>query len=722
MSQTKAQLIDNLVSPITGALGSASAPTFSFTADPNTGLYSPGADQVAISTAGSGRLFINSSGQVGVGASPTQLFQVGAFGGSDSNLQFAASTTGASNILFGDGSSGADFYRGFIKYNHATDSLELFASSYSTITTNGSERLRVDSSGRLLVGTSSARTIGTGNFHIQSEGSGSIVGMSTTRNDNNTAGSNLRFVKTRGTAAGSTTIVQSGDDLGNVSWWGTDGTNAVEAAAITAKVDGTPGANDMPGRLVFSTTADGAASPTERLRITSAGRVGIGISSPQNALHAYHATDNGVLRIESGDEYVHIEFKDPTTTNIPYIGAQGDNLRMITGGAAAVTIDSSQRVGIGTTSPGMKLTINDTTTAQIQLGYNDSIYGRIGRNSSGNYEFSSYENGGNLLFGTTGTTGSTTERARIDSSGRLLVGTSTSVSTSDTFTPSVQVAGTGTLAAMSVQRYAANTSCPYIILQKSRSGTIGSQAIVNSGDILGAVAFEGSDGSAFQKGAEISAQVDGTPGAGDMPGRLVFSTTADGASTPTERMRINNGGQVLIGTTSTTGLSTGSSVNQGVTINAGIVSSQRNDTSNNYWAKATGYTAGDFTAHFVNNTYVGGISTNGSTTTYATASDYRLKENIVPLTGAIDRINDLQVHRFNFITNPDYTVDGFIAHEAQAVVPECVTKTKDAVDDDGNPVYQGIDQSKLVPLLTAALQEAVAKIESLEARLTAAGI
>jgi hypothetical protein len=150
------------------------------------------------------------------------------------------------------------------------------------------EAARIDSSGRLLVGTSSARTIGTGNFHIQSEGSGSIVGISTTRNDNNTAGSNFRFVKTRGTAAGSTTIVQSGDDLGNVSWWGTDGTNAVEAATITAKVDGTPGANDMPGRLVFSTTADGASSPTERMRITSAGRLGIGNSNASSGIiHAW---------------------------------------------------------------------------------------------------------------------------------------------------------------------------------------------------------------------------------------------------------------------------------------------------------------------------------------------------------------------------------------------------------------------------------------------------
>jgi hypothetical protein len=111
---------------------------------------------------------------------------------------------------------------------------------------------------------------------------------------------------------------------------------------------------------------------------------------------------------------------------------------------------------------------------------------------------------------------------------------------------------------------------------------------------------------------------------------------------------------------------------------------------------------------------VGSISTSGGATAYNTSSDYRLKENIVPLAGAIDRVNQLQVHRFNFIANPDNTVDGFIAHEAQAVVPECVTGTKDAVDADGKPVYQGIDQSKLVPLLTAALQEAIAKIETLE--------
>jgi hypothetical protein len=80
----------------------------------------------------------------------------------------------------------------------------------------------------------------------------------------------------------------------------------------------------------------------------------------------------------------------------------------------------------------------------------------------------------------------------------------------------------------------------------------------------------------------------------------------------------------------------------------------------------------------------------------------------------ITRLQQLKPSRFNFIADPAKTVDGFLAHEAQAVVPECVTGEKDAVDDDGNPVYQGIDQSKLVPLLTAALQEAIGRIETLE--------
>jgi len=121
----------------------------------------------------------------------------------------------------------------------------------------------------------------------------------------------------------------------------------------------------------------------------------------------------------------------------------------------------------------------------------------------------------------------------------------------------------------------------------------------------------------------------------------------------------------------------------------------------------------------VNGTTAGTITSNATTTSYATSSDYRLKENVVELTGATDRLKQIPVHRFNFIADPDTTVDGFLAHEVQAIVPEAVTGEKDAVDGDGNIIPQGIDQSKLVPLLTAALQEAITKIETLEVRIAA---
>jgi len=116
---------------------------------------------------------------------------------------------------------------------------------------------------------------------------------------------------------------------------------------------------------------------------------------------------------------------------------------------------------------------------------------------------------------------------------------------------------------------------------------------------------------------------------------------------------------------------------------------------------------------------IGGISGNSSNTSYGTSSDYRLKENVTNMTGAINRVKQLDPKRFNFIRKPGETVDGFLAHEAQAVVPNAVVGAKDAVDDDGNAVMQQIDHSKLVPLLAGALKEAISKIETLETKVAA---
>ena len=121
----------------------------------------------------------------------------------------------------------------------------------------------------------------------------------------------------------------------------------------------------------------------------------------------------------------------------------------------------------------------------------------------------------------------------------------------------------------------------------------------------------------------------------------------------------------------------------------------------------------------INGSGIGNISSNSSSVSFNTGSDYRLKENVVDLTSAIPRLKTLPVHRFNFIADPEKTVDGFIAHEAQLVVPEAVTGTHNEVDGDGKPVMQCIDQAKLVPLLTAALQEAIGRIETLETEVDA---
>ena len=105
---------------------------------------------------------------------------------------------------------------------------------------------------------------------------------------------------------------------------------------------------------------------------------------------------------------------------------------------------------------------------------------------------------------------------------------------------------------------------------------------------------------------------------------------------------------------------------------------------------------------------------------FNTSSDYRLKENVVSITDGITRVKQLLPKRFNFIEDTTNTLrDGFLAHEVSSIVPESITGTKDEVDSDNNPVHQSIDQSKLVPLLTAALQEAIVEIETLKTKVAA---
>jgi hypothetical protein len=213
----------------------------------------------------------------------------------------------------------------------------------------------------------------------------------------------------------------------------------------------------------------------------------------------------------------------------------------------------------------------------------------------------------------------------------------------------------------------------------------------------------------------------------------------------TEHMHINSSGNLLVGTTSSSGKI---SVNNGGSGTGFYVLQDSSGTNFTPVLIHNDYITGGNTGTLISfergdGVAVGSIRATTSTTSYVTSSDYRLKENVVDLDNGIDRLKQIPVHRFNFIVDPDTTVDGFIAHEVQDVIPEAITGTKDGMtteeyevspavlDEEGNvvtdavmgtrevPEYQGIDQSKLEPLLTAALQEAVAKIEDLESRLSA---
>jgi len=169
----------------------------------------------------------------------------------------------------------------------------------------------------------------------------------------------------------------------------------------------------------------------------------------------------------------------------------------------------------------------------------------------------------------------------------------------------------------------------------------------------------------------------------------------------TERMRITSSGGVNVGSEGTAGTAVGLNVH------------------NHGWSTMATFKTGTSTnaqyVQFINsNGVVGSINMSGSSTSYNTSSDYRLKENIVEITDATTRLKQLKPKRFNFIADADTTVDGFIAHEVSSVVPEAISGEKDAVNEDGSIQPQGIDQSKLVPLLVKTIQELEARITALE--------
>lgn len=303
----------------------------------------------------------------------------------------------------------------------------------------------------------------------------------------------------------------------------------------------------------------------------------------------------------------------------------------------------------------------------------------------------------------------------VKTTGRSLVGISSArTNVTEVNSPQVQVEGTdyNTSSAL-IARNSANNVGTHLVLAKSRSATALGNTAVQSGDTLGNIQWQGADGANLVIAAQISSQVDGTPGTNDMPGRLIFSTTADGSSSPTERMRITAGGDILFANPPDNFPSNNTS-GFGIAIQAGG-SGRMSMVCDNDVALNVGRHSGtgNVAQWYYNGNIVGSVSLAASTTSYNTSSDYRLKENPTPLIGGLETIDQLQPCEFTW--KSDGSIGrGFIAHELQAVVPEAVTGEKDAVDADGNPEYQGVDAAKLVPYLVSAVKELKARVEALE--------
>ena len=399
---------------------------------------------------------------------------------------------------------------------------------------------------------------------------------------------------------------------------------------------------------------------------------------------------------------------------------------------------TNNRLAVGTTSPSYPLSIFNATNNFVQFSkIGDGVAGSLIGRASGSDELR-VQNSENapIAFFT-----NNLERARIDSSGRLLVGTSSARANlfNGTVSSLFQIEGIATTdRVISVISSSASDAPPNIVLGKQRSGSIGGNTIVASGDGVGVISFQGNDGSEFVEAVRISAEVDGTPGANDMPGRLVFSTTADGAASPTERMRITSGGYIK--TSADGSYNNASGLFHEIRGNSTGFQTLRlenynNTSGNGTYVSILGSNCNNTNSyHFVGNTgttdrvlIYGNGNIQNSNGSYTTLSDAKLKENIVNASSQWDDLKAIQIRNWNFKAETGHETHrqiGPIAQELETVCPGLVFETPDR-DADGNEtgeVTKGVNQSVLYMKAVKALQEAMERIETLEQRLNDAGI
>ena len=805
-------------------------------------------------TVDSGTLFVDSSNnRVGVGTTaPDVLLELKA---AEPYIQFTdtAAASGYSRIM--------GTHQGALVLS--ADESNSVGSSHLRFDVDASERMRIDSSGRLLVALSSSLLSYAG---LQIKGDGDTGGHICLAHKTTTpvGGNNIGSLRCTNSAGGIGAII-----------------------GVEADADWTAGSS-FPSRIIFATTASSASSPTERMRIDSSGRVGIGTTSPNYFLAALASSGSQNI-FQAGQTGV---------SNGYTISSNGSALthQWYAGSEEAARIDSSGRLLVGTTTANGSMTVNMGTDKNISFSGSVSEVGSVPALQATNTAGSSLASMGFRATDLRFATGSA-ERLRIDSSGRLLLGTTTegevsadnltvadsgncgitirsgtsnhgNIFFSDGTSGNAQYRGyiqythsTDSLIIGTAEstRLTINSNGAWGIEGDSNYGTSGQVLTSNGNDSPtwqtvsgGATDVNGlSDGVTNSSGVTIGlgtnalANDDGSGRENTALGYNALNATTSGSdnvavghdslvSNTTGQRNVGVGWKALescttgerntvIGASASSNLTTGSnnttlgfnagntftgsnnlclgnsaspsstSISNEITLgnssitklrvpglsfeidssgvdatghliattqiqtgNTGSTEPGAGNTNIGFSARENGRffassggsfscinrnEAGGVLRFFLSGSHKGIIEVSSGGVSYTSNSDYRLKENVVTLDGAIARVKQLQPKRFNFIEDPGQTVDGFLAHEAQTVVPEAVTGTHNGIetwqaddelpegvsvgdnklDSEGNtiPDYQGIDQSKLVPLLTAALQEAIAKIETLESKVAA---
>ena len=405
----------------------------------------------------------------------------------DGNAEFAGIVTATQFVGNGANLTGVASTENIRTNTNATFLQNINVSGTSTV------------SGKFFLGHASSRTVGDRNHLLQIEGTAlQDGGLSMVRNRNDEHSTSITLAKTRGSSTGANTIVQSGDSIGEFAFAAGDGTDVVtRAGRIHCEIDGTPGANDMPGRLILSTTADGGSSPSERLRITSGGKVNIG---------GDYTSTTSTLRVigdSSAGSQTYLE-KNSGSTNNTYNSVLTLSSRS-TGSAAAnygPAIGFQHAFGASNYAGSLIASQcnSDVNTAELVF------YPR-------NYGY--------------------TEALRIDSSGNLLMGT-TVTTNHHRLGNKLVIAGTEAYTGASITQYSGTTSYKALLdFNRSKGSSVGDMTTTANGDGLAHIVFRGSDGTNFVDSAGIRVDVDKVPSSNSVKGKISIETGSTGSANET---------------------------------------------------------------------------------------------------------------------------------------------------------------------------------------------